>query len=540
MVRAGRLFVFLAHLALILAACNLGSTAPTQTPAATNTVVPTRTPPATLSLPTTIPVTPPTAVTSQAVVPSALPVQPTRIAQQPTTVPPVPLLPTSTQLPVNIVVLSPIPGNVVAGNVQIIGAALHPQFLQYHVEYGPDPNPGDLWYPVGNVIPFPVLNSLLGIWNTTTTQDGTYQIRLRVVLRDGTSLSTIVNNVRVQNRQPTPQPSPTPAIARPIAAFAASRTTGQVPFTVQFVNQSNGNISSFNWNFGDGTTSTEPNPVHTFNTPGIYAVTFSVSGPGGASNVSQQINARGVTAPVAAFTQNTTLGQAPLTVQFTNQSTGDITSYFWNFGDGATSTDRNPSHIFRGVGTYNVILTITGPGGSSIVTRQVSVLNPSVPPPVAAFAASTTSGVIPLTVQFTNQSGGQINNFNWNFGDGTLSNQPNPSHTYAFPGSYIVTLIVSGGGGRSTAQTTINALVPPPTLTATPTTTPTFTPTATGTQTPVTPTVTLTSTVTSTATLTATPSATASPTATATGTVTPLRLFHQAKPLRTRQLRPQR
>jgi PKD repeat protein len=407
-------------------------------------------------------------------------------------------------------ILSPVPGNVIAGNVPIIGAALHPQFLQYQLEYGPEPNASNLWYPISAVIQTPVLNGQLGIWNTPSAPDGFYTIRLRVILRDGTSIITEVNSIRVQNRTPTPIPSATPSIPRPVAAFVESPSSGQSPLTVRFFNQSTGNITSSNWSFGDGTTSSAINPVYTFNRPGIYTVTLTVSGSGGSANVSRQIIVQSPSAPVAAFVADRYIGNAPLTVQFTSQSTGGISTYRWDFGDGTFSAEVNPVHTYTNIGTYNVILTISGSGGSSLVTRQITVQNPSVPPPAAAFTANPVSGVVPLTIQFTNRSTGNITNYNWNFGDGTLSAETNPTHIYAYPGTYTVTLIASGSGGLGTAQIVITALEPP---TATPRPiqpSATFTPSATSTPT-----------LTSTATFTDTPTATHTLTPTMTDTVVP-------------------
>ncbi|MBZ0279589.1 MAG: PKD domain-containing protein [Anaerolineae bacterium] len=333
--------------------------------------------------------------------------------------------------------------------------------LQYQLEYGPDPNPGNLWYPATGIVQSPVLNGLLGIWNTTAIQDSVYQLRLRVILRDGTSLATVVNNIRVRNQSPTPIPSATPSTPRPIAAFTLDRSSGQTPLVVRFTNQSSGSITTYNWSFGDGGGSTEASPVYTFRTTGIYNVTLTVSGPGGSSNVSRQINVLGASAPVAAFTQDLTNGPSPLNVRFTNQSTGQITAYSWTFGDGQTSTEQNPTHQFTAVGTYNVILSVTGPGGTSFVTRKITVQDPVIPAPDAVFSADKTSGNTPLTIQFTNQSTGQITSYNWDFGDGQTSVDTSPSHIYTVAGTYRVLLTVIGPGGQDIAEISIAANAPP-------------------------------------------------------------------------------
>ncbi|NWF69667.1 MAG: PKD domain-containing protein, partial [Chloroflexi bacterium] len=447
-------------LGIFLAACNL-STAPEEplnvTDLPTGTQQPTRTPIGTLSTtnrpPTGLPLTPFTLPTRQVFIPpTSIGVFPTAFVQ----------VPTNTSMPISIFILSPIPGNTVAGNVQVIGSASHPQFLQYQIEFGPDPNPGNLWFLASGVVQAPVQNGLLGIWNTSSTQDGVYQVRLRVFLRDGTDLSTIVNNIRVQNRAATPIPSPTSSVPRPIAAFTQDLTTGNAPLVVQFTNLSSGQISAYTWDFGDGSGSTEFSPLHTFRNPGIYNVILTATGPGGSSNVSRQIVVNSATAPVAAFTANRLSGPSPLSVQFTDQSTGSITTYEWIFGDGNTSNQRNPTNTFTAVGTYNVILRVTGPGGSSNVTRQITVENPQVPAPDAAFAVDLSTGQTPLTVRFANQSTGQIVSQTWDFGDGTTpSTEVSPVHTYTSAGTFTVTLRVIGPGGQDTATTTITTTAPP-------------------------------------------------------------------------------
>ncbi len=451
-------FIFIVGglLALLLSACNLTSAPEEQlalTEIASTTPQPTRTLLATDTVPTTLPLLTP--ITLPTLRPGQIP--PTTIALPPTLIP----FPTSTPLPISIVILSPIPGNVIASNVQVLGAAVHPLFLQYQVEYGPDPNPGNLWYPATSIVGTPIVNGLLGVWNTTVVPDGLYQLRLRVYLRDGSSLTTVVNNIRIQNRVPTPVPSNTPPIPRPIAAFTQDRASGQAPLIVRFQNLSSGSITSYSWSFGDGGSSPEQNPVYTFRLPGVYNVTLTVSGPGGTSNVSRQITVQSQTPPVAAFTQDRISGPPPLTVRFTNQSTGNITSYAWNFGDGQVSAEVNPTHTFSAVGTYNVLLTVSGPGGTSSVVRKITVEDPVIPPPVAAFTPNQTTGNAPLQVQFINQSTGRIDSYIWDFGDGQTSTDLNPVHTFANAGKFRVTLTAVGPGGQASADVTIEVVQPP-------------------------------------------------------------------------------
>ena len=446
-------------LTLIISGCTLRNTAPESAPTTTpqstgtseiSTMPPTRTPQGTFELPTSLPTFTARPFNTQQS-------RPTSVAQLPTSVPP----PSATPLPISIVILSPVPGNVVSGNVQVLGAATHPQFLQYQVEYGPDPNPSNLWYPAADIVQSPVVNGLLGIWNTNVVNDGRYQVRLRVTLRDGTTLSTVVGNITVQNQEPTPVPTNT-TVPRPIAAFGQSAVSGQSPFVVRFFNQSRGEITSYQWRFGDGGSSTAVNPTYTYRQPGTYTVTLTANGPGGEANVSRQINVQSPDAPTAGFTQNRVSGQAPLRVQFEDQSTGRITSRQWRFGDGSEpSNQENPEHVFRQVGTYNVLLTVSGPGGSSTARRQITVENPDVPAPSAAFTASATEGEVPFSVQFNVNNTDNIQSYDWRIDGETFSNNPNPELTFTEAGEYLIELTVTGEGGQDSRQRVITATRPP-------------------------------------------------------------------------------
>ena len=116
--------------------------------------------------------------------------------------------------------------------------------------------------------------------------------------------------------------------------------------------------------------------------------------------------------PVAQFSGSPTSGNYPLTINFSNTSSGTITTYAWTFGDGGTSTASAPSHVYAAAGSYTVSLTVVGPGGSNtqIRTNYISVTAPP-PPPVAQFTGSPTSGRAPLTVAFTNTSTGSITSY---------------------------------------------------------------------------------------------------------------------------------
>ncbi|MCP3920803.1 MAG: PKD domain-containing protein [bacterium] len=259
----------------------------------------------------------------------------------------------------------------------------------------------------------------------------------------------------------------------PVAEFVGSPTSGTVPLMVDFTDQSTGVVSSWSWAFGDGGTSTAQNPSYTYAASGTYTVELTATGPGGADTETKTsyitVNAA---APVAEFVGSPTSGSAPLLVDFTDQSTGEVTSWSWTFGDGGTSTMQSPSYSYAADGTYTVELTATGPGGSDTETKT-GYITVSASAPVAGFIGNPTSGTAPLMVDFTDQGTGTVTSWDWSFGDGGTSSVQNPSHSYATSGTYTVALTVTGPGGMGmetkTDYITVNAAAPTAEFAGTPT-----------------------------------------------------------------------
>ena len=262
------------------------------------------------------------------------------------------------------------------------------------------------------------------------------------------------------------------AESAPSADFDLDVTTGTAPLTVTFSSAaSTGTIDAYAWDFGDGGTSSEPSPSYTYTRPGSYDVTLTVDGPGGSSTALQSgavsVSDFYVTPaqpccstapqpgagppsyppPVPNFTESVTSGPSPLTVTFSNDSSGEIDSYLWDFGDGGSSTAATAVYTFDTAGTYTVSLDVTGPGGSSVKTKSDLITVSSVPPPVAAYTADPVTGSAPLAVQFSDASSGDVTSYSWSFGDGNTSSARNPNHAYDTPGQYDVTLTVAGPGG---------------------------------------------------------------------------------------------
>lgn len=172
------------------------------------------------------------------------------------------------------------------------------------------------------------------------------------------------------------------------------------------------------------------------------------------------------TLPGPAFSADYTTGAPPHTVQFSDESGGCPCTYVWNFGDGiGTSTEQDPLYVYGNPGIYDVTLTVTnGPGSSASLTKDdyISVSTSS----TYNFTSDKTSGPRPLTVQFTDQSGGGPTAWNWAFGDGQTSTVQNPSHIYNVVGTYTVSLDVTTptGTGQAVKNNYISVEVGPCTV----------------------------------------------------------------------------
>lgn len=244
----------------------------------------------------------------------------------------------------------------------------------------------------------------------------------------------------------------------PVAVASANLTEGDAPLEVQFTgSQSTDDIAvvTYDWDFGDGSSSTEADPVHTFNIAGTYAVILTVtdgSGQEDTETIEITVNpAPG--APVANATSDIGEGNAPLEVSFnSDQSTDDgtIVSFEWDFGDGGTSTEANPVYTFNTAGTFTVTLTVTDDQGlmdNDTLEIVVTSLNA---PPTAVANSNVTTGPAPLQVNFTGDQSiddDAVVSYRWDLGDGTILNEANVTHAYNTPGVYLAVLRVTDAEG---------------------------------------------------------------------------------------------
>jgi len=238
-----------------------------------------------------------------------------------------------------------------------------------------------------------------------------------------------------------------------IASFDATPVSGVAPLTVTFEDTSSGLPTSWQWDFdNDGTIdSTEQNPTRTF-TAGTYSPRLVARNANSEGTVTRTSLIRAIGTISADFSASVTSGPAPLSVTFTDLSTEQPTSRQWDFENDGTidSTATSPTFVYTTPGTYSVRLVATNEAGS--VTRTKTSFVTVVPPTVANFARTPTSGTIPFAVQFTDTSTGSPTSWAWDFNeDGVVdSTQQNPSFTYTIAGTFDVTLTASGPGGSNT------------------------------------------------------------------------------------------
>ncbi|MFH2055405.1 MAG: PKD domain-containing protein, partial [bacterium] len=159
------------------------------------------------------------------------------------------------------------------------------------------------------------------------------------------------------------------------------------------------------------------------------------------------------------FSGSPASGCAPLAVDFSAETSYEVGTYSWSFGDGQVSSAAAPSHTYTNAGQYSVSLVITTADGQHSVTHNnlVSVCEP----PVASFSASVMSGTAPLLVSFTDLSSGAPTSWSWDFGDGGASNVQNPSHSFVNPGDYVVTMTVAADCCEDPATTQLPIRVDP-------------------------------------------------------------------------------
>jgi gliding motility-associated-like protein len=229
---------------------------------------------------------------------------------------------------------------------------------------------------------------------------------------------------------------------------------------IQFTDESTsniGNLISWNWNFGDGNTSTDRNPIHTYALSGLYTVTLTAQTDAGCFDTySTTVNVNPF--PQAGYTVPTVCDGSPSQFINTTLFPPTIGSWEWDFGDGSApnTTEWNPLHPYAVPGTYNTRFIARSQNG--VCTDTVEVVTTVAQLPIASFDMEDVC--FGEDVVMTNTSQGAISNFRWEFGDNSPpSFFQNTTHSYITPGTYDVTLEIvnqQGCGGTVTQSVTVS------------------------------------------------------------------------------------
>jgi PKD repeat protein len=223
--------------------------------------------------------------------------------------------------------------------------------------------------------------------------------------------------------------------------------------SIQFTDTSSNSPTGWAWDFGDGQTSDQQSPQHTYAAAGTYSVKLNASNTAGAGNQVTKdviVTASSIEEPVTTFTAT----PAGLSVHFVGSSTGGTPdSWSWKFGDGNTADTKDADHTYASAGTYTVELTATNTVGSNNTTQQITVIAPTVP----TFTA-TPAG---LSVHFVGSSTGGIpDSWSWKFGDGNTADTKDADHTYASAGTYTVELTATNTAGSNNTTQQITVIAP--------------------------------------------------------------------------------
>ncbi len=292
---------------------------------------------------------------------------------------------------------------------------------------------------------------------TAPRVDGDQNLVFRLVVSDG-SLDSAPDDVTVLVRDSLNE--------LPIADFAWTPESPTDLEDAAFTDRSSdpdGHVVAWSWNFGDGKTSSDDDPVHRFADDGSYTVTLTVTdNRSGTASASKVIVVRNV-GPTAAFAFAPT---SPLTfddVQMDDRSTdpdGTIADWRWDFGDGTASTLAEPAKSWRRAGAYTITLTVTDDdGATATASATITVRNRA---PTAAFVIVNAPVVRNEVTRFRDESvdvDGSIATWSWTFGDGGSATIQNPDHTYTQIRTVTITLTVTDDlGSTGTASKTVTVV----------------------------------------------------------------------------------
>ncbi len=211
----------------------------------------------------------------------------------------------------------------------------------------------------------------------------------------------------------------TPPLLPPVADFIASPSSGYAPLTVKFLNNSLNQPTSYTWQFGDGESSFQAEPEHSYDVPGTYTVTLTAANAGGFDTTTELVTVEPTptSGPIPEFTASPRFGPPGLQVSFTNLSTGSAPiTYLWTFGDGTTSTATNPTKTYLNPGVYTVSLRATDANGENTQVKTAFVIVECIVPNFAGIRRNDaqslwSSAGFTTQVQFRSGRGNYIINY---------------------------------------------------------------------------------------------------------------------------------
>lgn len=282
--------------------------------------------------------------------------------------------------------------------------------------------------------------------STTYLTGGTYTVKLTVY--KGTDSATVIKTNYIT------------VYSVPKIDFSALPLTGCTPVTVNFADISipgTPGAATYQWDFGDGNIGAGKNPSHTYYSAGSFKVTLTIKNSAGCSASDSRLNYITTYDSVRAHfsIKAPSVCSVPATYGFIDSSIGTVTKHFWDFGDGGTSTQINPSHTYNTAGPFTVKLVVQNANGCTDTIIKTNAISPGNFKADFTFPATACVG---KGVGFTNTSSpaAGLDSSRWSFGDGKISGSTNPANTYAAAGSYNVRLIAWFG---KCSDTTIKPIV---------------------------------------------------------------------------------
>jgi gliding motility-associated-like protein len=273
------------------------------------------------------------------------------------------------------------------------------------------------------------------------TAPGFYTITLKVIDSKG-----CIDTVTIANAV---------TISYLVAGFSTADTLSCPGKNISFVNESTGTTLQYTWNFGDGNTSIASNPVHVYSADGLYTIKLIATDQYGCTDTMRRVEYVKIASPHASFLLSDSISTCPpLFVNFTNTSS-NVESLNWDFGDGTSTQTPDPSHFYSLPGIYYAKLTVTSAGGCiDTISKKITVRGP-----VGSFSYLPSSGCRPLTINFIAVTQDRLS-FIWDFNDGNIVNTNDSliAHTYTTPGLYVPKMILVDTSGCQVPITGIDTI----------------------------------------------------------------------------------